>query len=76
MQELSMFDFEKKSRFKGLLRFDQFEGSGHLLSDNFMQVALLTELMHRGADANQVDELVSFVCKLWLVAFQHGKVCP
>lgn len=59
MQEVDIFDFEEDCRLKGS-RFSGIERSKHLLPNDSMEVALMAELLHRGADANQADELVSF----------------
>lgn len=59
MQVLSMSDFSKACRF-GNSREYPLERSKDVLADDSMEVALMVELLHRGADANQADEMVSF----------------
>lgn len=58
MQEVDIFDFREDLRFEGS-RLSGLERSKHLLPNASMEVALMAELLHRGADANQA-ELVSF----------------
>lgn len=71
MQEFDKFDFWREFRFQGR-RFICYERSEHVLADDSMEVALMTELLHRGADAKQADEMVSF-CRLLLDAHNHCK---
>lgn len=59
MQVLSMSDLSKACRF-GNSRKYPLERSKDVLADDSMEVALMVELLHRGADANQADEMVSF----------------
>lgn len=56
LQELGIYDFEKGSRFRGPYRP---EPSADLCADDLMEVALIAELLHHGADAKHTDELVS-----------------
>ena len=65
MQELSLSDFVAHSRFDNInQRFSQRGRSKHVLADDAIEVALIAELLHRGADADQADGQVSFVCNL------------
>lgn len=70
LQALDIFDFDAEFRFIGS-RFSDLECSKHLLADDSMEVALMTELLHRGADPTQADKMVSFCCNLWVAADGH-----
>ena len=54
MQELDVSDFFKTCRFQELGRSADFS------ADDPIEVALMTALLHHGADVNQADETVSF----------------
>lgn len=69
MQQLSLFDFVAHSRFDNTNeRFSRRGRSNQVLADDSIEVALMAELLHRGADAEQADEQVSFVCNLYFAA--------
>lgn len=63
-----MFDFQKDMRFNDPSS-SCLQPSKQLLADDVVEVALMTELLHRGADAKESDELVSFCSEFkWVVA--------
>ena len=67
LQALDMFDFQKEYRFQGIWQGSRFRGlerSKNVLADDSMAVALMAELLHRGADANHAIQLVSFCLQI------------